>query len=463
MKRVDLATSLVLIPIDFLSLVLAGLTSYALRHQPVITQFRPVFFEFPLSEFLPSLLIIAFMGVVIFALGGSYAIQSSYKTSEILSKAFLGVSTTVLLAIVAVFFQRELFSSRFVVITAWLIAVAYVSMGRLFVVALKAFLLRKGFGAHHLILIGSGSPIDDIRRYFEENLHMGYVIVATFAQLDSESQQAIARMVREKDADEILETRDSATREDLAEALQFCHIHNLSFRYIAGLSQTRALNFETDSIAGYPIIQINKTPLKGWGRIYKRCLDISIASVGSLLLAPVFLLVAFTIRLDSRGSALIQLERIGRGGRTFRMYKFRSMVPGAHGMKALFAKYNERDDGPLFKMKNDPRVTLVGRFLRKTSLDELPQLWNVLRGDMSLVGPRPHEPEEVEHYRPDYRSLVSIRPGMTGLAQVSGRSNLSFADEARLDLYYIENWSLFLDLRILLKTLYVVLTLRDVA
>src|SRR3989344_950892 len=463
MKRVDLATSLVLIPIDFLSLVLAGLTSYALRHQPVITQFRPVFFEFPLSEFLPSLLIIAFMGGVIFALGGSYAIQSSYKTSEILSKAFLGVSTTVLLVIVAVFFQRELFSSRFVVITAWLIAVAYVSMGRLFVVALKAFLLRKGFGAHHLILIGSGRPIDDIRRYFEENLHMGYVIVATFAQLDSESQQAIARMVREKAADEILETRDSATREDLAEALQFCHIHNLSFRYIAGLSQTRALNFETDSIAGYPIIQINKTPLTGWGRVYKRLLDIVLAFPASILLLPLFLLVAFPIRLDSRGPALIRLQRIGRAGRVFRMYKFRSMIVGAHTMKAQFAQYNERSDGPLFKMANDPRITRVGRFLRMMSLDELPQLWNVIRGDMSLVGPRPHEPEEVEHYRPNYRSLISIRPGITGLAQVSGRSNLSFEDEARLDLYYIENWSLLLDIRILLKTFYVVITLRGVA
>ena len=132
-------------------------------------------------------------------------------------------------------------------------------------------------------------------------------------------------------------------------------------------------------------------------------------------------------------------------------------------MKSRFAQYNERNDGPLFKMRNDPRVTRVGRLLRKTSLDELPQLWNVLKGDMSLVGPRPHEPEEVERYRSDYRSLISIRPGITGLAQVSGRSNLSFTDEARLDLYYIENWSLFLDIRILLKTLYVVITLRDVA
>ncbi|HCM68447.1 MAG TPA: hypothetical protein DIS62_05655 [Candidatus Kerfeldbacteria bacterium] len=463
MKRADLATSLVLIPIDYFLLVSAGLTSYALRYQPVITQFRPVFFEFPFSEFLPSLLIFAFVGVVIFAFGGSYAIQSRYKVSEIFSKAFLGVSTTVLLVIVAVFFKRELFSSRFVVIIAWLLAVVYVSMGRLLVVALKAFLLKKGYGVHHLILIGSGRPIEDIRRYFEDNHHVGYAIVAAFQRLDHDAQQAIAQMVKGNAADEILETRDSATREDLAEALQFCHIHNLSFRYIAGLSQTRALNFETDSIAGYPIIQINKTPLTGWGRVYKRLLDIVLAFPASILLLPLFLIIVAAIRIDSRGPALIRLQRIGRAGRVFRMYKFRSMIVGAHTMKAQFAQYNERSDGPLFKMANDPRITRVGRFLRMMSLDELPQLWNVIRGDMSLVGPRPHEPEEVEHYRPNYRSLISIRPGITGLAQVSGRSNLSFEDEARLDLYYIENWSLLLDIRILLKTFYVVITLRDVA
>jgi lipopolysaccharide/colanic/teichoic acid biosynthesis glycosyltransferase len=147
----------------------------------------------------------------------------------------------------------------------------------------------------------------------------------------------------------------------------------------------------------------------------------------------------------------------------FTLYKFRSMVQNAHALKPQMQELNERRDGPLFKIQNDPRVTRIGRFLRKASLDELPQLWNVLKGDMSLVGPRPHEPEEVRQYRAEDRGLLAIKPGITGLAQVSGRSNLLFAEEVTLDTYYIENWSLRLDFQILVRTLIVVFKFRDAA
>jgi lipopolysaccharide/colanic/teichoic acid biosynthesis glycosyltransferase len=149
---------------------------------------------------------------------------------------------------------------------------------------------------------------------------------------------------------------------------------------------------------------------------------------------------------------MVQLKRVGQKGKIFKMYKFRSMVKDAHLMKSEIKNLNERPDGPLFKMKNDPRVTTFGKFLRRTSLDELPQLFNVLAGEMSLVGPRPHEPEEVSEYQRGYRKLLTIKPGITGMAQVSGRSSLLFSEEAKLDIFYIENWSILLDLIILLKT-----------
>jgi lipopolysaccharide/colanic/teichoic acid biosynthesis glycosyltransferase len=138
----------------------------------------------------------------------------------------------------------------------------------------------------------------------------------------------------------------------------------------------------------------------------------------------------------------VKLKRVGKKGKPFGLYKFRSMVKDAAKRKTEILAYNERPDGPLFKMKHDPRITKCGTWLRRTSLDELPQLFNILKGQMSLVGPRPHEPEEVAHYDRGYKKLLSIRPGMTGMAQVSGRTDLLFVDEAKLDIFYIENWSM---------------------
>lgn len=163
------------------------------------------------------------------------------------------------------------------------------------------------------------------------------------------------------------------------------------------------------------------------------------------------------IKFDTKGPVLVGLTRIGARNKEFKMYKFRSMIVGADKMKDQLIKFNERNDGPLFKMANDPRVTRIGKFIRRTSIDEIPQILNVLKGEMSLVGPRAHEPREVAQYKDSQMQLLVIKPGITGMAQVSGRSNLKFEDEARLDVYYIENWSLMLDFRILLKTIKVVL------
>ncbi len=463
MKRIDVVTSISLVPIDYLMLVAAGMTSYALRYQGIITRYRPVFFDYPFAEFFPSLLIIALIGTLIFALSGSYRIASNYGAFDVFSKVFLGVSTTILLVIVAVFLKRELFSSRFVVVLAWVVAILYVFIGRFVVFKIKSLLLKRGVGANNLVLIGSGKVVDDITLYFTSRPKLGHRVKSTVSAFNNEAKQKLIAMRQRDEVDEVLETRDVVGKEELFELINFCHEHNISFRYVASLYETKAINFETDSIAGYPIIQINKTPLTGWGRVYKRTLDVVIAGIGLLILWPLFVVIALMIRFDSRGPVLVSLERVGRGGRIFILYKFRSMIEHAHLFKETVIPLNERGDGPLFKMKDDPRVTTVGRLLRRSSFDELPQLWNVLRGDMSLVGPRPHEPQEVQQYDKKYRTLLNIKPGITGLAQVSGRSNLSFDDEAKLDTYYIENWSLPLDIRIFLRTLVVIFKFSDAA
>jgi exopolysaccharide biosynthesis polyprenyl glycosylphosphotransferase len=216
------------------------------------------------------------------------------------------------------------------------------------------------------------------------------------------------------------------------------------------------------TLAGYPIIRIKRTPLEGWGKVVKRLFDILGSLVLIIILIPLGVLISLLILVDSRGPVIIKLARVGQYGKTFSLYKFRSMVVNAHLMKQEILQFNERQDGPLFKMKNDPRITRIGKILRRSSLDELPQLFNVLLGSMSLVGPRPHEPEEVSRYTSQYKKLLNIKPGMTGAAQVSGRSKLLFEEEAKVDIYYIENWTIVEDLKILAKTPAAVINYKNV-
>jgi len=185
--------------------------------------------------------------------------------------------------------------------------------------------------------------------------------------------------------------------------------------------------------------------------LVKRAMDVILAAVGLAAAAPLLAIVAFLIKLDSRGPAFYLSRRAGRQGRTFLCYKLRTMVAGADEMKDSLRLRNERQ-GPFFKVSNDPRITRLGRILRRYSLDELPQLWNVLKGEMSLVGPRPHPLDDLDRYAPEHLRRLEVTPGLTGLWQVTARRDPSFQRNVQLDLEYIENWSLMLDLRILYRT-----------
>nr|WP_242606514.1 sugar transferase [Protofrankia symbiont of Coriaria ruscifolia] len=209
-------------------------------------------------------------------------------------------------------------------------------------------------------------------------------------------------------------------------------------------------------VAGLPLLHIEEPELTGARRVLKACVDRVLALGALLILAPFLLAIGIAVRVTSHGPAIFKQIRVGRGGETFRMYKFRSMYTDAEARLEGLRTANERSEGLLFKIRDDPRVTPVGRFLRKWSLDELPQLFNVLNGNMSLVGPRPPLPSEVARYEDDAHRRLMVKPGLTGLWQISGRSDLEWDESVRLDLRYVENWSLAMDFVILWRTLFAV-------
>ena len=209
-------------------------------------------------------------------------------------------------------------------------------------------------------------------------------------------------------------------------------------------------------IGPFPVMYVEPVVRNGWRATAKRSFDVIGAGLGLLLLSPILALAALAVKLDSPGPVFYGQTRVGRGNRPFRIWKFRTMVTNADELLEELAELNQAD-GPLFKIDHDPRITRVGRFLRKTSIDELPQLWNVLRNEMSLVGPRPGLPSEAIHWDAELRERLRVKPGITGMWQVHGRSNASFDEYARLDLYYVHNWSLLVDIGILARTIPTVL------
>jgi exopolysaccharide biosynthesis polyprenyl glycosylphosphotransferase len=236
----------------------------------------------------------------------------------------------------------------------------------------------------------------------------------------------------------------------------------VEFRIAPSLFNVLPRKTEIDQIGVLPMIRLFREPLSSGARILKRTSDLIISALAVALLLPLWLLIALLIKLDSRGPVFYTQERVGMDGRLFLLYKFRTMVADADAelhreyQRAFIAGRAEANLGneqkPTYKLLADPRITRVGKFLRKTSIDEVPQLLNVLLGDMSVVGPRPPIPYEVEAYELWHRKRLDMKPGLTGLWQVSGRNRLPFEEMVRLDLFYIENWSLLLDLKVILRT-----------
>jgi exopolysaccharide biosynthesis polyprenyl glycosylphosphotransferase len=271
-------------------------------------------------------------------------------------------------------------------------------------------------------------------------------------------------IISDKKIDEIIMTDTTLDNARIFEILRICQENQVIFKAVPAHAQVGARTLQYNEFSGLPIIEFQGTALQGWGVFIKRIMDIFISLVAIILTSPIVAILSIMIKLDSRGPIIYKNIRVGNKGKFF-TYKFRTMfiehctgnLYGGNRAEEfqnslIESEKNIKKGDALYKIADDPRVTRVGKFLRKSSLDELPQFYNALIGNMSLVGPRPHQPKEVENYTSEQRKLLLIKPGITGLAQISGRSDLSFEEEARLDIFYLENWSVIFDLYIMAKT-----------
>ena len=450
MRKSTLFFNVLRLPVDFLMLLTAGLATYLLRTE-LLSAFRPVLFEFnlPLLKYTYLVIFVSLLFLGAFAISGLYSMKSRLGIGEELSKILVASSSGIMIVIVYIFLRQELFDSRFLVLGSWFLAIICVFAGRLLVRLLQMTAVSKyNFGIHRLMLIGKSEVASKISSEIMGDPYCGYKIIKHLSDFDIEKA---GRLISDLGVDEIILADAGFSPERVNELIDLCHEKNVVFKFVPAISHIFSSNFETGIFKGFSLVELKRTKLDGWGRVIKRVIDIAGSILGLVLLSPILVLASFAIKWETEGPVFVRLKRVS-GGKIFDLLKFRSMVANAEELKPHLAVFNERAGSPLFKMRDDPRITGVGRILRKFRIDELPQLWNVFVGDISLVGPRPHQPDEIANYLRHHKKVLAIKAGATGLAQVSGSSDLDFEKEVSLDSFYIDNWSLWLDVKIILKT-----------
>ncbi|OBY76960.1 exopolysaccharide biosynthesis polyprenyl glycosylphosphotransferase [Paenibacillus sp. KS1] len=391
-------------------------------------------------------------------IASSGLVDEIFKTGKALSFAFL-------LTVGLSFLFKIVDLSRIVIVSYWLSSILAISILRFIKRRMYLLLNAKNILSKSVIIVGAGKVGCSLIKEFQTHNWLGYNVAG---YVDDEMSEMISdvpglgkiselRTIIEQNIliDELIITIPSE-RELVHRIISDFRKSPIEIKIIPDMFNLVLGTVQVGQINSLPTVSLVRTPMRGIGYIIKRMSDVLLSSMALIILSPILLLTALCIKVESKGSVIYKQQRVGKNGKVFNMFKFRSMVNDADKMIDTLAKANEVD-GIAFKMKNDPRITKVGRFIRKYSIDELPQLFNVLLGNMSLIGPRPPLDIEVAQYGDWEWRRLEVLPGITGLWQVSGRSDLSFQQWVNLDIYYIENWSIALDLKILLKTIPVVL------
>ncbi len=457
------AKTLILLLTDFLSIQIAFILWCRIRSS------MGFFAAYDIQTGAPTGLIIYSFWFLLFLFFGLYqAWHTRSRTDEFIDILKVVSAGVFLIFLVTFDLERDLerpFSiSRVTVLLYWLLMVVLTGSGRALLRTVLRKMLEHGYGRQRTVIVGWGKKAWELFNQTEAAPALGYSIVGFVHPGEKTAKGAyrgvpllgsldrLHEIVRRRNIHEVLVAIPRRSERVLEQVISECNGLPVGMKIVPDLYDVIVGRVRTNQIYGFPLIEILPHLISPWERRVKRLLDFGFSLLALAAALPVCLLVAVAIKINSKGPVIYSQERVGRNGRHFRVYKFRSMVPDA-----------ERHSGPVWAKKNDPRVTAVGRVLRKLRLDEIPQLWNVLKGDMSIVGPRPERPYFVEKLKkiyPLYSRRLLVRPGLTGWAQVKGRYDETIEDvriKLEYDLYYLENMSLRMDLKIVLSTVAIVL------
>lgn len=390
--------------------------------------------------------------------------RGEFWIDEVSRIASATATAIVLMMAITFFMQPEGPFSRLMLVWAFLFITLFVGFARLVRRWLLTSMYRRGIWVDRVLVVGSGEAGRSLIRTLMARPDLGYQAVGYLVDGDQENNIGlglIPHLGSYDDLERVLQEQTSLhtvfialpgeMHQTIVRLLDVCERRGVRAQAVPDLLQISLHRVEFSNMGGIPMLGVRELSINRFERFLKRLLDLAIMLIVALPTLIVGGLIAVAIKLDSPGPVIYSSWRVGRNGRPFLMYKFRSMVVDAEKQKDALLDLNEAD-GPLFKIKDDPRLTRVGRFIRRTSLDELPQFYNILIGNMSLVGPRPPLQEEVDQYKPWHMQRLSVIGGLTGLWQVSGRADLTFDELCLLDIYYIENWSLSLDIRLMMQT-----------
>jgi exopolysaccharide biosynthesis polyprenyl glycosylphosphotransferase len=415
-----------------------------------------------------------------------YRVRGEFSFVDDSIRIFKATAIGSLLIVAAAFLYRGGFEfrafsyARGVFVADFIFVLVLAGVLRFIMRAVQMFVRSRQINLIPTLVVGRGPEASLFIREMRERPALGYRVIGVVdtrpvdAQLSYEDVPVIGTLdslpevIRDSGANEVIIADADVNADALFEVMMRCgRRRGVEFRIAPSLFNCLPRKTEIDQIGVLPMIRLFREPLSSGARILKRTFDLIVAALAIVLLLPLWLAIALLIKLDSKGAVFYSQERVGMDGRLFLLYKFRTMRAGADPelhreyQKAFIAGRAEanigNDNKPTYKLLADPRITRIGKLLRRTSLDEVPQLLNVLLGDMSIVGPRPPIPYEVEAYELWHRKRLDMKPGLTGLWQVSGRNRLPFEEMVRLDLFYIENWSLLLDLKIILRTVLVMI------
>jgi exopolysaccharide biosynthesis polyprenyl glycosylphosphotransferase len=471
----SLAYNVSLVIGDFVALAAAFVAAYILRvtvsHQPLSEHVQALTYINIIVSILP-------FWILIFALLGLYNQRIHENRFAEFGRLLLGCVIGVMALISYGYLANvAIFPARLVVLYGLLLTFLFVLLFRTAARGFRRQLFAYGVGVNRVLLIGDTKLTVQLATAMSGTTSNGDHVVGIVGgkRFPMEHNTSFMIFAGFDDAVEafgknlpntIIQTELYSASNKNDEILEFAQTHHIDYRFVPGNGELFVGNIDVELVHSVPMVAVHQTALVGWGRVLKRLADIVLSLIGIIITSPIMLIAVIAVKLSDGGPVFIRQARLTRFNRVFRVYKFRSHNTKYNGLspEEAFAKMGKPELAKLYRangdnLLNDPRVTSVGRFIRKFSIDELPQLFNVFKGDISLVGPRALVPEELAKYSRKH-TILSVKSGLTGLAQVSGRQDISFAERRRLDVYYVQNWSFSGDLIILIRTVWIVLTRR---